>query len=154
VHGELALHALPQGNLHVPNVHIVCTTSRMDDTTYSIGGVTRRDLSVGALMALFAGVVITVTGCGSDDSPTGPSNQDRAGSVSANHGHAATVTSVQITSGDAVQLNIQGSADHPHSVDLSGAEVTQIGNGQRVSKPSSSDTSATFGTHLHTVTFN
>ena len=135
-------------------VHIVCTTSRMDDTTNSNDGVTRRDFSVGALMALFAGVVITVTDCGGDDSPTGPTNQDRAGTVSANHGHAATVTSVQITSGDAVQLNIQGSADHPHTVDLTAAEVTQIGNGQRVSKPSSSDASSAFGTHSHTVTFN
>ena len=129
---------------------------RMDDTTYSKGELTRRDFSVDALMALFAGVVITVTGCGDDDDddPVGPSNQNRTGLVSANHGHTAIVTSAQVTAGNDVQLNIQGSADHPHTVDLTGAEVTQIGNGQRVSKQSSTDPSTIFGPHPHTVTFN
>jgi hypothetical protein len=123
----------------------------MDDTTYSKGELTRRDFSV---EALFAGVAITVTGCGDDDDPVGPSNQNRTGSVSSNHGHTATVTSAQVTAGNDVQLNIQGSADHPHTVDLTGAEVTQIGNGQQVSKQSSTDPSAIFGPHPHTVTFN
>lgn len=126
----------------------------MDDTTNSKGELTRRDFTVEALMALFAGVAITVTGCGDDDDDPGPSNQNRTGAVSANHGHTATVTSAQITAGNDVQLNIQGSADHPHTVNLTGAEVTQIGSGQRVSVQSSTDASATFGTHPHTVTFN
>ena len=118
--------------------------------------LSRREFSAEALLALFAGVAITVTACGDDDggSPTAPSNTGRSGSISANHQHTATVTSVQLNAGNAVTLDIRGNADHPHTVDLTAAEVVQIRDGQRVSKASSSDPSATFGTHLHTVTFN
>lgn len=120
--------------------------------------LSRREFSVEALTALFAGVVVTVTACSDDEGGSlvvGPGgNDDRTGSVSANHGHAATVTSVELTAGNAVTLNIRGSADHPHTVDLTAAEVVQIRDGQRVTKTSTTDASASFGTHLHTVTFN
>jgi hypothetical protein len=69
--------------------------------------------------------------------------------VSANHGHVATVTGAQITAGGSVLLDIRGSADHPHTLSLTAAEVAQIGAGARVSKASSTDAS-----HDHTVTFN
>jgi hypothetical protein len=71
------------------------------------------------------------------------------GSISANHGHTATITRAQLTAGGALGLNIQGSASHPHSVSLSQAEVGQIAAGMRVSKESSADSA-----HSHTVTFN
>lgn len=48
-------------------------------------------------------------------------------------------------------LNIQGTAPHTHTVDLTVAELVDIRNGQRVSKTSSI---ASIGTHTHTVTFN
>jgi hypothetical protein len=131
---------------------VFAPAAAMEITHDNSDGLTRREFSVDALMALFAGVVITVSSC--DDGPTEPSNGDRTGTVSANHGHVATVTNVQVMDGNAVQLNIRGSADHPHTVDLTGAEVVQIGGGQRVVKSSSTDPSATFGAHLHTVTFN
>jgi hypothetical protein len=105
-------------------------------------------------MALFAGVAITVTACGGDDSPAGPSTGNRNGIVSANHGHTATVSSAQLSASNAVTVTITGNADHPHTVELSAGEVVQIGDGQRVAKQSSTDASSTFGTHLHTVTFN
>jgi len=111
-------------------------------------------------MALFAGVAITVTACGDSNdgntggTPTAPSGTGGTGSVSANHGHVATVSSVDLNAGNSVTLNIGGSADHPHTVQLTGGEVVQIRDGQRVSKQSSTDPSAAFGTHLHTVTFN
>ena len=117
----------------------------------------RREFSVEALMALFAGVTITVTACGGDGydgGPTGPGVDGRSGAISANHGHTATVTSAQITAGNAVTLNIGDSADHPHTVELTSAEVVQIGGGTRVTKTSSTDASAAFGVHAHTVTFN
>ena len=116
--------------------------------------LSRREFTVESLMALFAGVTITVTAtaCGGDDNPTQPDGS-RSGSISANHGHAATVTSVQINAGNAVTLTLAGS-DHTHTVDLTGAEVVQIGNGTRVSKTSTSNASAAFGAHDHTVTFN
>ena len=122
--------------------------------------VTRREFSLESLTLLFAGVAITVTGCGSDgggDGPTAPGGSgsgNRTGSVSANHGHTATVTSVQLTAGNAVTLDIRGTSDHPHTVELSAAEVVQVRDGQRVTKNSTTDPSASFGSHLHSVTFN
>jgi hypothetical protein len=117
--------------------------------------LTRREFSVESLMALFAGIAITVTACGSDSSPTAPNSGDEVGSVSANHGHSATVTSVQLTAGNTVTVDVtRGTGDHAHTLVLSAAEVIQIRDGQRVSKDSSTDASAAFGTHLHTVTFN
>jgi hypothetical protein len=117
-------------------------------------GLTRREFTTESLMALFAGVAITVTACGDDDSPVGPSTGNRTGTVSANHAPTATVSSAQLSAGNMVSLDIRGEADHPHTVELSASEVVQIGNGQRVAKQSSTDASPTFGTHLHTVTFN
>lgn len=118
--------------------------------------LSRREFSVEALTALFAGVVITVTACGDDGGPVnvGPGGTAGSGSVSANHGHVATVASVDLDAGNAVTLDIRGSADHPHTVILTAAEVVQIRDRQRVSKTSTTDDSAAFGAHLHTVTFN
>lgn len=118
--------------------------------------LSRREFSIEALTALFAGVVITVTACDDDGGPVnvGPGGTTGTGSVSANHGHVATVLSVDLDAGNAVTLDIRGSADHPHTVVLSSAEVVQIRDRQRVSKVSTTDGSAAFGPHQHTVTFN
>jgi len=119
----------------------------------------RRQFTNATLLALLSGVTVTIVGCGSsDDSPTAPSggggSGSRTGSVSANHGHNAVITSAQLTAGQGVTLDIRGTADHPHTVVLTMAEVGQVAGGQRVSKVSSSDPSASFGLHGHTVIFN
>jgi len=125
----------------------------MDDT------ITRRDFTLQSILALLSGVTIIITDCGGDDSgsPTSPdgggSSGDAVGVVSANHGHTAVVTAAQLMAGNAVRLDIQGSADHPHTVDLSADEITQIRNRQRVSKTSSTGQQAGQA-HSHTVTFN
>jgi len=117
--------------------------------------ITRREFTVEAVMALLAGVTITVSGCGDDDSPSTPTSPTPApaadvnGTISANHGHTAAVTSMQITAAGAVTLNIQGTATHPHTVTLTAQEVQSIGARQRVTKTSSSDAG-----HTHDVTFN
>jgi hypothetical protein len=97
-----------------------------------------------------------VIGCGDSDTPSSPSPTPGrpTGSVTANHGHVAVVTGAQINAGSSVTLDVTGSADHPHSVVVTMAEVGQIAAGQRVSKTSSTDPSPTVGTHSHTVTFN
>jgi hypothetical protein len=59
------------------------------------------------------------------------------------------VTGAQLTAGGAVTLDIQGSADHPHQVSLSAAEIASIAANQKVSKVSTTNFS-----HDHTVTFN
>lgn len=121
----------------------------LDETTLD-----RREFNARAVLALLSGVTIAVSGCGGD-SPMSPSpgppggGGNAVGSVSANHGHSAVITGAQLTAGNAIALDIRGSADHPHTVQLSGAEVMQVAEGQRVSKPSSTD-----DLHAHTVTFN
>jgi len=114
--------------------------------------LSRRQFTRESVLAMLAGVTITITGCGDDDdNPTGPttSNGDFTGVVSANHGHRATVTSVQITAANGVNLDIRGDADHTHTVALTAAQVVQIGNRQQVVATSTTDNA-----HLHTVTFN
>ncbi len=123
----------------------------------------RRQFTLAAALAALSGVVITISeaGCGSD-SPTGGTGtpspsptptpapvQDKMGVVSNNHGHVAVVTGAQLTAGGAVQLNIQGTASHPHTVEITAADITAIKANQQVAKSSSTDNS-----HNHTVTFN
>lgn len=117
----------------------------------------RREFTLESVLAMLAGVVITVGGC--SDSPSSPtptpggggggSTGDVTGDISANHGHAATVTAAQITAAGAVSLNIMFQATHPHTVALTASQVQQIGARQRVSV-----TSTTEEAHSHTVTFN
>ena len=111
----------------------------------------RREFSRESVLAMLAGVAITITGCGDDDSnPAAPtSGSDFTGSVSANHGHVATVRSADVTAAGGVTLNIMGQADHPHTVVLTPTQVQQIGNRQQVAVTSSTDAA-----HQHTVTFN
>ncbi len=127
------------------------TSDRPDVATL----IDRRQFTNATLLALLSGVTVTIIGCGgSDDSPTSPSDGSRAGSVSANHGHSAVITSAQLTAGQGVTLDIRGTADHPHAVVLTMTEVGQIAGGQRLTKTSSSEASSSFALHSHTVVFN
>jgi len=112
----------------------------------------RRALLQGILVML-SGVTITIAACGGDDNPTSPSGSE-TGVISANHGHEAIILSAQLTAGNGLTLQIRGTASHPHTVDLSAAEIGQIAANQQVSKVSSTDNSNDFGLHSHTVTFN
>lgn len=120
----------------------------------------RREFTAASVMALLAGVTVTLSGCGGGySSPSGPTPNptptpspaagDKSGVVSDNHGHVATITAAQITAAGAVSLDIHGTADHTHTVVLSATEVQQIGAGAKVAKSSSTNSS-----HDHTVTFN
>ena len=118
--------------------------------------VTRREFTLEAALALLAGCVITISdACGGSKSTTDstPPPTDITGTVSANHGHVAVVTAAQITATNAVALSIQGTAAHNHTLSLSQADLQTLKNRQPISRDSSSDVSATFGPHLHTVTF-
>lgn len=141
--------------------------------------MTRREFSAASINALFVGMGVTLVGCGGggggSDYVTGPSatsggtpaatpppsptsSADKTGSISANHGHAAVVKAAQLQAGGAVMLDIQGTADHSHGLDLSAEQVRQIAAGARVSKSTTaSGTRGEYGSyeeHEHTVTFN
>jgi len=73
---------------------------------------------------------------------------DLTGSISANHGHTAVITGAQITAGNAIALDIQGSATHTHTVQISQADLTSLKNRQAVSRDSTNNSG-----HMHTVTF-
>ncbi len=113
--------------------------------------LTRREFTVESALALLAGVTITVAGCGDDEpsTPMSPTAQDVSGAVSANHNHVATITAAQITAGGAISLDIRGGATHPHTVELTAAEVQRVGTRQQVTKTSTTDNN-----HSHMVTFN
>lgn len=126
--------------------------------------LTRREFTRESVLALLSGVVITITGCGSDSSspssPSPPANGGGGGgnaggvngSVSANHNHVAFVSDMQINNANDIMLDITGNSDHGHTINLSGGELMQIGNGQRVVKTST--ISQVQGTHSHNVSFN
>jgi hypothetical protein len=121
----------------------------------------RREFTVAAVLAALSGVTITISSCGgSDNGPTSnptpgpnptptPAAGDKSGSISGNHGHTAVITAAQLTAANSVTLDIRGQATHTHSVELSAGEVTQISQGTRVAKASSTDDG-----HSHSVTFN
>jgi hypothetical protein len=115
----------------------------------------RREFTHQAVVAILSAATITIVDCGGGSSPApSPSPQpggggDVVGAISANHGHTAVVTAAQITAANAVALDIRGTANHPHTLDLSADEVGRIGQRQQVAKTSSSDDG-----HTHRVTFN
>jgi len=116
----------------------------------------RRQFTRASVLALLSGVAITVSDCSSyGGSPTSPSgggdgnSGDEEGVISANHGHRAVITDVQLKAGNGVTLDIQGTANHPHTVELTAQQIQAIADGQRVSQLSSTDQA-----HSHTVTFN
>jgi hypothetical protein len=112
--------------------------------------LTRRAFTLDAALAILAGCVITIsdTACGGDSPAPMPSPSDVNGNVSANHGHVATITGAQITTGSAVSLNIQGTATHPHTVSVSQSQLSALSNRQSVTITSSTDNG-----HTHDVTF-
>jgi hypothetical protein len=127
--------------------------------------IDRRRFTVASAMAILSGVVITITetACGGSSyspstptsmptpnpTPTPSSGGDKVGQIGSNHGHSAIITGAQLTAGGTLSLNIQGTATHPHTVDLTAADMTAIAASQKVSKESSTDSA-----HSHTVTFN
>jgi hypothetical protein len=128
----------------------------MSDRTES-SEIDRREFTLQFALAVLSGATITVLpGCdGGGGNPGGPSpnpgggNTGATGTVTANHGHIATISNAELTAGNEVTLDIRGQADHPHMVTLTAAQVMQIAASQRVSVESTNDVA-----HSHTVTFN
>ena len=119
--------------------------------------LTRRKFTVESALAMLAGVTITISGCGDDDSNVttapSPTASDRSGTVSTDAGHThtgAVITAAQFTAGNAISLTLAaGATGHTHTVAMSQTELTQVSGGTRVQKVSSIDSA-----HSHTVTFD
>jgi hypothetical protein len=114
----------------------------------------RREFTLAAILAMLSGVAITISGCGSSSPSmptpvTTPSSGDKTATISANHGHTATITAAQLTAGGDLVVELTVGSGHTHTVSLTSAEVVQIRGSQRVSKEST-----TTSGHSHTVTFN
>jgi hypothetical protein len=112
--------------------------------------LTRREFTLESALAILSAATITIS-CGDDDKPSNSPTPvtDKMGTVSANHGHQAVITSAQLTSPTSLSLNIQFQATHNHTVDLTATEVSSIAANVQVAKVSSTDNA-----HNHTVTFN
>ena len=117
--------------------------------TLSESPIGRREFTLQSAMALLAGVVITMEGCGSK-SPSTPTPvvNDVTGAITGNHGHTATITAAQITAANTIALDIRGTAPHPHMVEITQAELRNLQNKQAVTKSSTTDNN-----HQHSVTF-
>ena len=111
--------------------------------------IDRREFTGRALMAMLAGITVTITGCGSDNTVTATPPSDKTGVVDTNHGHTVTITSAQQMAGGNVTLNIQGTSSHDHLLELTAAEVATIRAGMRFSKDC-----VMMRNHVHTVIFN
>jgi len=118
--------------------------------TQSRGWIDRREFTGQALLAMLAGVTVTISGCGSENpaAPSPPVN-DKTGVIANNHGHVATITSAQQKAGGNVTLNIQGTGSHDHVLELTAAEVATIRAGLQLAKDC-----AMTRNHVHTITFN
>jgi hypothetical protein len=113
--------------------------------------LSRREFTLEWALAVLAGATITITGCGDDDDGpgNGPSSGDRTGTISLNHGHEAVIRAATLSSPTTISLDIRGQADHPHTIDLTAAQVTTIAANGQVSVVSTNN-----NLHTHTVTFN
>ena len=112
----------------------------------------REFLAKAGLLATWAAIPVILTECGSSDKnpsqPTGNGDIDGAVSTSSGHSHSVTITKAELQAGNSVTLTLTGSG-HTHSVSLSAQEVMSIGDGQKVSKQSTTNSG-----HSHLVTFN
>src|SRR5262245_32505392 len=100
------------------------------------------------LLALVGVIVVGSAGCGDDDSPTGPSGSV-VGVVQNNHGHSAVVTAEQLAAGRQVTLDIRGSADHSHSLEITDDNMRRLQRRERVEVDSTLQNG-----HRHRVNFN
>ena len=112
----------------------------------------RKFLSLAA-SSVAVGALIALQGCSSgsdsDSTPESPTTYtDKNGAISANHGHAVTLTAAQQQAAAEVRLYLEG-GDHSHKIGLTAAEVASVAAGTRWSGECTND----FG-HTHVVTFN
>jgi hypothetical protein len=122
------------------------------------GGMSRREFTLEACIAILAGAAITISGCGGSSNPAGPSgggggtttgSGDKTAAISNNHGHTAKLTAAELTAGNAVSVELTLGSGHTHHFSVTANQVAMVAANQRVSGQSTTDEG-----HSHTVTFN
>lgn len=113
---------------------------------------TSRKMFLQASLVVGASAAVAATmGCGGDgdDDMAGGNGGTSACSstIAANHGHVLTVSQADIDAAAEKTYDIEGSADHPHSVSLSADDFANLASGVTVSVTSSTDDG-----HSHQVT--
>jgi hypothetical protein len=116
---------------------------------------TRSEFIQGALLACASG--IAAAACGGEDDPGGEGNNGGSSgsegacgtTIASNHGHKLTVTKAQAQAGGAKSYDIQGDSMHPHTVELTAAQMTALADGDSVTVESSEDAD-----HSHSVTIS
>ena len=101
---------------------------------------------------LIVAIGALVIGCGSGSSANNNNNAstgDVIGQIATNHGHSAVLTKAELDAGQAVSLDIQGTATHSHTLALTADQVMGVKNGAQEVQESS-----VAAGHSHTVTFN
>lgn len=93
-------------------------------------GMGRRKFIGAAAAALFAGVVISVTGC-SEDEPAGPAAGDMVGTVDAfnGHSHSVKITKAEIDAAGDITLTLTATGGHTHDLKLTAAQVATLKSG-------------------------
>ncbi len=71
--------------------------------------------------------------------------------IAANHGHVLVVSKEDVAAEVDKTYDIQGTADHTHSVTITAAMFMQLATDHAIMTQSSITNSATFGTHNHPI---
>jgi len=82
-----------------------------------------------------------------DPDPAGNCDNGATGEIFNNHGHSLVVSAADVQAGTDKTYTIQGTSGHDHSVTLTAANFTTLGNGQVLS----GITSTAGGGHTHSV---
>lgn len=102
---------------------------------------TRREILIGAAGLVLLPACSSGGGGGGMQDASGPRC---ASSISLNHGHVLSIQASDLTGGRDRTYNIQGSADHSHSVTITAAQFTMLMAGATVTA-----TSTLGGGHTH-----
>lgn len=111
----------------------------------------RRAFIGAAAAAMFAGMVVTLTGC--DDSTTAAPSGSKEGTVDVtnSHNHTIFITKDQLDAGLGVTLTTSTNGGHEHNLVLSNEDVASIAAGTHFSRDSAD---AGSGPHHHLIHFN
>jgi hypothetical protein len=113
--------------------------------------VSRQEFLRFAVTFVGAAAAATLAGCSSSSSADAAcSNGGKDTAISSNHGHSLKVPAADISAGQGGTYNIQGVADHNHTVTLSGDQLKTLASGGTVTVTSSLNIPG--GDHTHNVT--